>query len=391
MAKSKKKTGTEKAAEKTAKKAAKKAARAAEKTAKKHPKAFIATVAIVLVIALVAAACWYFLIYKKQPTPLPADGTGELSIHFLELGNKYAGDSIFMQIGDTEILVDGGSRENSADTIEEYVKNYCKDGVLEYVIVTHADQDHIAAFAGNGNYPSLFERFECQTIIDFPRTNKTTATYRRYVASRDAEVEAGAVHYTALECYNGENGAKRSYTLADGVTLNFLYNYYYENDTKDENNYSVCFYIAQGSYNYLFTGDLEESGEEYLVQNNELPQCKLYKAGHHGSKTSSNEALLAAIRPEYVCVCCVAGSTEYTTVKNNTFPTQAMIDRVARYTSQIFVTSVDDGAGGAVSMNGNITVKSDGVNFTVTGSQNSLPLNQTEWFQNNRTWPSYGK
>ena len=62
----------------------------------------------------------------------------------------------------------------------------------------------------------------------------------------------------------------------------------------------------------MFTGDLEEKGEEALVENNTLPKCKLFKAGHHGSPTSSTEALLSVIQPEIVCVSCCCGSEEYT-------------------------------------------------------------------------------
>ncbi len=359
-----------------------KTAKAAEKVAKKHPKLFITLTVILLILAILAGTYWYFFVYKKDIVP-----SDELAIHFLELGNKYTGDCVFIQIGNTEILIDGGSRESSADTIEAYVNDYCTDGILEYVVVTHADQDHIAAWAGNGKYRSLFERFECKTIIDFPKTNKDTAIYKRYVDARDAEVAAGAVHYTALQCYNGTDGAKRSYELAEGVSMNFLYNFYYDHETTDENDYSVCMYINQGANNYLFTGDLEGKGEEYLVEYNTLPRCKLFKAGHHGSKTSNTEALLSVIRPEYVCVCCCAGSTEYTTTKENTFPTQAMIDRVSKYTDKIFVTTLATEEGASfTSLNGNIVIKSDGKNFSIAGSHNSTILKDTEWFKNNRTW-----
>ena len=43
-------------------------------------------------------------------------------------------------------------------------------------IITHADQDHIACFAGDGSNPSLFARFDVGTIIDFPLTNKKLLT-----------------------------------------------------------------------------------------------------------------------------------------------------------------------------------------------------------------------
>lgn len=347
---------------------------------------------LLIIIAIIGVVYWYFRNQRDSgPESDPISGSDELSIHFLELGNKYAGDCILIQIGNTEVLIDGGSRESSADKIEAYVKGYCSDGILEYVIVTHADQDHIAAFAGNQTYPSLFTRFECKTIIDFPRTNKQTQVYERYLASRDAEVEAGAVHYTALQCYRNTDGAKRDYALGEGVVMHFLYNYYYEHDSSDENNYSVCMYVQQGSYHYLFTGDLEKDGEARLVENNQLPQCKLYKAGHHGSKTSSTEKLLSVIRPEYVCVCCCAGSPEYTSIPENTFPTQEMIDRVSKYTQNIYVTSVavevdlEEKRWDVSSLNGNIVVRSDGSDFLISGSHDSRPLMETEWFQANRS------
>lgn len=379
------------------KRAAKKAANAAEEVAKKHPKLFITITIILLIIAIAAGAYWYFCIYKKgtqnttpgtqNTTPLK---TGELGIHFLELGNKYAGDCIYIQIGSVDVLIDGGSREDSADDIERYVKQYCTDGILEYVIVTHGHQDHIAAFAGNGTHESLFRRFECKTIIDFPLTNSTSATYRRYLSERDTEVGAGAVHYTALQCWNETDGAKRSYELAENVSMNFLYNYYYENHTDNENNYSVCMYLKQGEYNYLFTGDLEGEGEEYLVQYNSLPKCKLYKAGHHGSKTSSSDALLSVICPEYVCICCCAGSPEYTGVADNTFPTRDALQRILKYTDKIYVTTLatDVDLEGKkwdyTSFNGNIYVCSDGVSFSVTGSNNSTILKESSWYSENR-------
>lgn len=337
----------------------------------------------------------------KDEDPTKIVTSGNLSIHFLEVGNNYTGDSIYIKCGDTDILVDGGSRTNSSKAIQEYVNQYVDDGVLEYVIVTHADQDHIAAFAGDGSNQSLFDMYEVKTIIDFPKTDKSTAVLNRYVQKREAEVEQGAKHYTALECWKGENGGQRSYEIGDGVTLNILYNYYYENKSSDENNYSVCFQIEQGANKYLFTGDLEEKGEEYLVSYNTLGKVKLYKAGHHGSKTSSNDCLLEVIQPEIVVVTCVAGSVEYTQNISNTFPTQLFIDRISKWTDEVYVTTVGqveevvdkDGNtkykdAGFSSMNGNVVINVNKNNIDVTCSNNNLKLKETDWFKANRTCPS---
>lgn len=348
----------------------------------------------------------------KEQTPPEVPAVGEISFHFMMLGNANAGDSIYIKAGENDILIDAGSRENSIDDISNYINQYVTDGVLEYVIVTHADQDHIAGFAKSEG--SIFDLYECGVIIDFPRTNKSTAIYSRYLSERADEVsDGGTKHFSALECYNELNGASKVYNLSDdgNLKMEILYNYYYENKSSDENNYSVCIQFHHGSRKFLFTGDLEVEGEEYLVQYNDLTQVELFKAGHHGSPTSSNNCLLEKIKPKTVVACCCAGSVEYTDNLNNTFPSQAVIDRVAKYTDKFYVpitidiiqvdgtstpndTSDDDydNAENFEILNGDIIIVSDAEDGVyMQGSNNTTLLKDTEWFANYRTMPDEWK
>lgn len=325
---------------------------------------------------------------------LPDDGVitcDSLSIHFLELGNKYTGDCTYIKAGDVDILIDAGSRKDSATTITNYVNKYCTDGTLEYVIATHAHQDHIAGFVGSNNQ-GIFDVYRIGTLIDFPREGVSSQIYDNYQTKRSNIIAKGTKHYTALEWWKEEKGLTKSIEIADGITMNVLYQKYYETNTSNENDYSVCVMFSQGENHYLFTGDLEKSGEESLVASNNLPKVKLYKAGHHGSKTSSNTSLMSVIQPEIVCVCCCAGSSEFNAAPLNTFPTQDFINRVAPYTDKIYVTSLSVSYSGnqTVSMNGNITVSSLGKEVTVTCSNNNTILKETEWFKANRTWPTNG-
>ena len=341
---------------------------------------------------------------------------GEMQIHFLELGNKYTGDCTYIKIGEVDILIDAGSRTSSISAIADYIDDYIgEDNKLEYVIVTHAHQDHYAGFTQLDG--SLFDLFEVGTIIDFALTNQedkgSSNMYGRYLDERADEVAAGAIHLTAAECVEKQK-TEGAFDLGMGVTMTVLDSYYYyeenilvfddngdpvideetgEQKRKDvsENDYSVCTLFTYGDYNYLFTGDLEEDGEEKLVEMNTLPEVDLYKAGHHGSKTSSSAALLEAIKPDMVCVCCCAGSDEYTKTNENQFPTQAFIDRVAPYTDKIYVTTLctDNEKGTFQSMNGNIVVLTDKNGLTVVcGSGDSRILKEWEWFKQNRTCPA---
>ena len=316
----------------------------------------------------------------------------EISINFLELGNKYTGDATFIKVGETDILIDAGSRQNSATTIANFVDTYCEDGILEYVIATHAHQDHIAGFVGSNSDAGIFKRYKIDTLIDFSLTNATSQIYKDYVALRDEKVTSGDIahHYTAKDCIEA-NGVTEFFEVGAGVTMEILKQKFYSETSSDENNYSVCTLFTQGENNYLFTGDLEKEGEESLVALNNLPECTLFKGGHHGSYTANTDTLLSVIKPKTVCICCCAGSDEYTKTPANMFPAQDAVDRIAKYTDQVFVTTVvSDVEPGYKSMNGNITFYSEkGKEYTITGSNNSIILKDTDWFKANRTWPSY--
>jgi len=345
-----------------------------------------------------------------------------LSFHFLELGNYNAGDCTFIKAGDVDILIDAGSDFNSIPVITSYINNYCTDGILEYVIATHAHLDHIAGFAPYSGTDGIFELYECEVIIDFALKNTTSQVSERYIERRDKEIELGAKHYTAADCINQTNGGKPIFEITETITMEILDQKFYHQASSDENNYSVCTLFSQGDNNYLLTGDLEQEGEESLVEENDLPHCALFKGGHHGSKTSSNDCLLDEITPDICCVCCCAGTNEYTNITDNQFPTQEFINRIAKHTDKVYVTStceyeiaVATSASKGIevgdeylkaksekfkSLNGNIIVSTNNGIVSVNCSNNNTKLKDSTWFNTSitlngvtrkmRTWPNYG-
>ena len=385
----------------------KQAIKTAKKVAKKNPKAFWIIVLVAIIVIGIGVAV-YFLFLKdrlnnNQPrsndphiaeayNPVQEDG---ISINFLELGTYNTGDCTYIKAGDVDILIDAGSIQNSAKPIKEFINQYCTDGKLEYVIATHAHKDHIAGFVGTSTETGIFESYRIGTLIEFARTDVTSQLYGNYQTKRDARIASGDLenYYTALQCVEETDGAKKEYTITDNISMTILDQKYYHEKSSDENNYSVCALFTHGTNHYLFTGDLEKEGEESLVELNNLPHCQLFKGGHHGSKTSNTDALLSKITPDAVCICCCAGNDEYTKNVDNQFPTQQTINNIAKYTSTIFVTTVTtDGHTGYTSMNGNINFRCGrDMYYWISGSNNSLILKDSEWFKNNRTWPEDGK
>ena len=414
---------------KNSNKTTKKVVKTASKMAKKNPGGFVALIIVIIIIAALVVGgffLWNNVIGPKleqnkanqtssepqssavipssssqspssssSSTPFIGD-VAPMDIYFLELGNKYTGDSTFIKAGDVDILIDAGSRKGSAETISAFIDEHCSDHVLEYVIATHAHQDHIAGFVGTTTEKGagILKKYQIGTLIDFSLTNATSAIYNDYVSLRDEKVKSGAIahHYTANDCIQGNNGAQNVYNLAPGITMKILDQKFYRETTSDENDYSVCALFTQGNSHYLFTGDLEKDGEASLVALNSLPEVELFKGGHHGSYTANTDTLLNVIKPKNVCICCCAGSEEYTDNPDNMFPAQAAINRMAKWTDKIYVTTltIDYKNNLYASMNGNINFHSTkGDDYLVTGSNNSVILKDTDWFKNNRTWPTY--
>ena len=276
---------------------------------------------------------------------------------------------------------------------------FCTDGKLEYVIATHAHQDHIAGYVGNksgSNYSGILYQYEIETIIDFVYSNSDSQIYQDYKTARDYAISNGATHYTAADCWNNKNGASRSFVLGENVSMDIVYNKFYFEETIDENDYSVCVMFNYYDHHALLTGDLEKEGEEALVdyydgktKETTLPEVDLFKAGHHGSKTSSTQDLLYLIKPKVITVCCCCGSDEYTSNKDTQFPTQQFINNIAPYTVNVYVTSIslNNETKEFASMNGNIIYSCNQETFSIACSNNQTILKDTTWFKANRDTP----
>lgn len=320
--------------------------------------------------------------------------SNDLSIHFLELGNKYTGDCTLIKVGDTEMLIDAGSKASSVPYIKEYLDEYVTDNKLEYVVVTHAHEDHYAGFATNKFEDSLFYYYDVENIIEFSQTYKTTSN-KMFACYENNKTQEGATVQKA-DTLVGSTINLGETSL--GVTFEILdQKYYYAENkaqAKTENNFSVCLQITYGTNKYLFTGDLEADGELSLLEKNEdkLSHVALYKAGHHGSKTSSSSALIQKITPDIVCVCCCAGSSEYTTKNDNQFPTQEFVNNI--YTNsqnaKVYVTTLCEDYKSAkfTSFNGNIVICTSGASLSVYCSNNTTELKDTDWFKKNRKMPA---
>jgi competence protein ComEC len=207
------------------------------------------------------------LVLTSCATPKPATPLS-LSIHFIDVGQ---GDSILIDLGLTEVLIDGG--EKSPGVIN-YLRKYV-DGPLEVMIATHPHDDHI------GGLIAVLENFEVKEIWlnGDNSTSKTFSEFMNLVYAEKASIneaecgksiKAGALTFTVLNPSKPlSNDANRN-----SIVVNLIYN----------------------DIDFLFMGDGDRQAESSMLSL--VPDVDVLKLGHHGSRYSSSPEFLALAKPE---------------------------------------------------------------------------------------------
>lgn len=357
------------------------------KTIKKLPTWLI----IILVIAIIAFGVWYYFnVYVDKPNIdnpqdeiknnvkdgtiyLGKEGTTspELKVTFLDLygnsNNQQIGDSIFIEYGDIDILIDAGEKASGSCTVVPFLLEHVEDKKLEMIITTHADSDHLGGMvglSGKDMYGALeAPGIEYQYIVDFGY-EADSKVYKDYVELRNARVQEGATYHSIKEIFNEENlEAAAHFYLGEDMFLDFLdYKTYGMADIDDDNDRSVSCLLTHGEKKILLCGDSEKKEESYLTKLN-IGKVDVFKANHHGSPTSNTKNLLDQIRPEYVVIC----SSEEN--KYN-LPKKTIISRLIEYTQNVYATFIS----------GNIEVISKNNNITITSVKALIPVQNSTWY-----------
>ena len=130
--------------------------------------------------------------------------------------------------------------------------------------------------------------FDCGTIL-MPDESKDTKTYDDVIQTIENK------NYKITLPKVGE-----TYSLGEAEFTIIAPN----RDYDDANDESIGLLLTYGETSFLFTGDAEEEAETDILNNGIDIHADVYKAGHHGSRTSSGEEFLAKIEPKAVVISC---------------------------------------------------------------------------------------
>ena len=258
-----------------------------------------------------------------------------LYVTYINVGQ---GDSIFIKVGDCDILIDAGTASYGT-TVSNYLKSQGVDDI-ELMINTHPDADHC------GGLTQVLNDYVVEDVWISKDTSKSTATYKNFTS---------AIAKEGLTAKKPSKGTVYTYGY---MTLTVIYSEYVSGDS---NNSSIVTMLEYGNFKFLFTGDVGQVKEPDIIKSGYDLNCDVLKVGHHGSKYSSTTAFLNAVQAEYGVIC--VGKNDYG------HPTSEALGRLSSAGVEVYRTDKDGHV--VFSTNGAVLTLPDGSTDS-TGSGNGL-------------------
>ena len=315
-----------------------------------------------------------------------------LEIYFIDIGKYGAGDCgecTYIKYGDIDIIVDAGDHfESTIQAINEAINQRLEDNVIEYVIATHPDGDHIGGMA------SLFANYEIETLIKFEGTYSS----QKYQKMETAYKNEGCNVYEIQSDIISQNKGDKFITLNSEVYISFLDTKYYTSE--ESNGKSIVFVLEAYGTRVLMTGDADNASGHTDLENkykDQVGDIDILKVVHHGTANGTTMEFLNTVDPEVAIIC----NGNYLGNKHG-HPHPTAIKSLYTYDSNIKVYCITGGGtiDGVVNKNNNtykcssedrfnqrnglITLLIDNNGYSLSSEyygSNILELNETYYYQ----------
>lgn len=269
---------------------------------------------ILLCLLLIASFVWYAVF---------AESRDRLEVAILNVGQ---GDAIFIETpSGNQILIDGGSGSRVLSELGRVMPAY--DRSIDLVIATHTDRDHI------GGLVEVLKKYRVGTIIEngYPAETGVYKELENAIASGHIPREIVRVGDRVI--------------ISQGAALDILgpFPEDFNPAPKKANEVMIVSRLVYGGNTFLFMGDIEKRDELRLAKSGLNIKSDVLKIAHHGSRYSSTDEFLAAVRPRY-SVISVGARNSYG------HPHPEALERMRALGTTLFRTDID----------GRITFESDG-------------------------------
>lgn len=262
---------------------------------------------------------------------------GILEISFCDVGQ---GDATLLSLGQTQVLIDTGKNSKVLSCLEHNIPFW--DKKIEYLVLTHMDYDHI------GGAPEVLAYYDVDFVFINPSNKKTSDfSLLEQVLSRKTASKTRLIStYYGQKIHVGKGleliviapeinfpQVEDSFSSSTETTLSdrFVNKLPIKYEKNGENSLSIALKVLFKDVKIVLPGDLESSGELAIIDSGLLDKVVLLKAGHHGSKTSSNEHFIEVLQPEITVI---------SSGKNNAYnhPNPQVVDTLTSFGVDIYQT-----------------------------------------------------
>ncbi|HEX8619882.1 MAG TPA: ComEC/Rec2 family competence protein, partial [Thermoanaerobaculia bacterium] len=195
-------------------------------------------------------------------------------VTFFDVGQ---GDAIALRSGEATLLIDGGRDLRLLPLLADR-------GIrrIDTVVLTHAHPDHCASL------PAVIENFDVGRVLVTSRKFRGDCATRILAACSRSATPIRAVR-------DGEMLQLGTFALRVHLAdLAFR--------RAPENNASVILHATADGRRFLLTGDAEQEAELALADRD--LRADVLKVAHHGSRTSTSQALLDQVAPRRAVISC---------------------------------------------------------------------------------------
>lgn len=229
--------------------------------------------ALILTFFLLLTGCTVLPTEAEFPTRT-ASADESLRVSFLDVGQA---DCALLECGGEYLLIDGGNKADSS-----FVVTYLEEqGVSELsaVVCTHAHEDHV------GGLPAVLAVYPTAAVYA-PTKTYSSAVFDDFLYYTDQQGLEVTIPTPGDTFFLGSAEIR-----VMGPTQSYA----------ETNNTSIVLLVTFGTTRFLFTGDMETSAENDMLEYwGQIDwHADVLKVGHHGSNTSSGYRFLNEVMPDY--------------------------------------------------------------------------------------------
>ncbi len=214
-----------------------------------------------------------------------------LVVHFIDVDQA---DAIAIKFPNNKtMLIDSGDKDSGSNQkFLGYLENKFfvgREKVFDYVLITHAHDDHV------GGAAAVYSKYQVNNTF-YPNADETKPeSFKNFINAMKDEPNS---NYEINEA--GKN-------IVEGdVVINFYSPFDNAITTANPNNQSPIMIMNFAGRKVMFTGDAGQDLEKDVLK--KCPEIDfdvdILKVAHHGSRTSSCKAFLDRAKPEYAVISC---------------------------------------------------------------------------------------